>query len=285
MSVLRAPLPYVAVALLVVAVDAQLVTPFEAKGCPIKTFGARAKRINAACCTPQGSCPPGRPPRACSLRCALEFVPFYDGCKPVISEIFDGIDKKQDGHAQFFDQLFDECSKGAPRSPTSSIALSMYVKGLRERHCVVDLSSVTHKAQSNGRRQLQLPPGAITSCMNVKAFNEHVAKINAACCPHGATSCPGGVPLACDGECALQLPFFYKECNVMMKIVLGATLGKKLHKVSLECQQQDTHALILAISKAQCTPNRCGDGKVAGGEQCDDAKKNSDSKPNACRRG
>lgn len=64
---------------------------------------------------------------------------------------------------------------------------------------------------SGHRRRMQT--GYTGSSCSRKILPHRIADYNAACCPHGATSCPNGMPKSCSAECAAVYDPFYAACK------------------------------------------------------------------------
>ena len=64
--------------------------------------------VDAACCKGDGDCDKNGP-AACSLDCAIELVPAYDDCRQTINVNFDSADGQEDGVADNFKKVYDNC--------------------------------------------------------------------------------------------------------------------------------------------------------------------------------
>eukprot|EP01048_Picozoa_sp_COSAG05_P000830 COSAG05_NODE_25_length_31349_cov_4.978560_25_plen_492_part_00 len=264
--------------------DAQLFSheTTHSQKCPMSLFKADAEAVEKACCSGGPStCKPGKAPAGCSLDCAVVFVPFFDRCKSLISNLFDGDDGREDGHSIGFEKLYSKCTdgKGVTLAQTST-----RVKALEEKGCTLNYgdSGVWDQGGGGKHRRLQFyRPSQNTKCADVKTMNKRAQRIDKVCCPHGKSSCPNGLPSTCGPACAMVFGPFLTDCRVMLTVSMGSMVPR-MDAVAEKCNLIDTHPIILAIATAVC--NRCGDGKIGGDEQCDSGEKKNSKQPNSvCR--
>jgi hypothetical protein len=130
--------------------------------CPLFDFASRLAIVNAACCAAEDDC--GKAcPTSCSLQCAVQVVPFYTICRKTIDKNFDHIDGTDDGNAEGFAKLVDDCKRmdrGVPKERLCTL--------IGDEHCDVNTTTIfktvsgvgqptTNKDHKGGKRRHGLP--------------------------------------------------------------------------------------------------------------------------------
>jgi hypothetical protein len=132
--------------------------------CPLSTFASRLAVVDAACCKGDGDCDKNGP-ASCSLDCATELVPAYDDCRQTIDVNFDAADGKEDGVADIFKKVYDNClaidgatGKARLRDQAEQQLQTMIADG-----CDADTTGITlataaagqHGSRGGGKRRVQ----------------------------------------------------------------------------------------------------------------------------------
>ena len=214
--------------------------------CPMSEFAGRLAIVNAACCE-DGGCGKGGP-ASCSLKCAVEVVPWYGLCRQTIDKNFDHADGIDDGTADGFAELVRKCNRIDLSIPETRLKTL-----INDERCDVNTIAIfAPVGQSNSggisvppppprnggghrrlkRRQAQLSQmyqtSAIVNHCSLPEIEDRIAAVDRACCDPNDSSdvCKdAGPPESCDFECSgVWLPL-WNDCQVFLETIFESRAG------------------------------------------------------------
>ena len=206
--------------------------------CPLSSFAIRLAIVNAACCAAEDDCGKAGPTSCSKLECAVQLVPFYAICRKTIDKIFDHADGTDDGNADSFAKLVDDCDRMDPEVPKERLHTL-----IGDEHCDVNTTSIfatvsvveqptTGKDYGGGKRRQAQMVGMISSnsivgACSLDAFNSRIADVDQFCCdPNDPSDNCGpveGPPEACDFECSgVWLPL-WNDCQPLLQMLFAAS--------------------------------------------------------------
>ena len=185
-----------------------LLAAIEAEGCSWDDFNARVTSVNDACCSgTEAACPDGVPV-ACDFFCAEKYIPLYDRCYDLLTQMMGG-----EIMMGPFDALVGTCLQS-----DKDVIRDVYSLMRTRTNCVYDASFVLGHRRTQGFGGIGGGGfGGLggngnllgSSRCPMSDFADRTQAVDSACAVG-----PGlGLPPQCSVECALEFMPFWEDCE------------------------------------------------------------------------